>query len=108
LIAAHRCLQLFVEQWRKIGVARGDEGIEICFDPVTAVQHFIPGKRSESYPLCSLPLPALRAREATQRCFESVIVTAARRLELRVLFDESRYLSKIASQIILMPGTFDR
>jgi hypothetical protein len=40
----HRCLQLFVEQWRKIGVARGDESIEML---------------SKSYPLCSLPLPAL-------------------------------------------------
>ena len=95
LIGVHRCLQLLVEQWRKIGVACGDECIEIRLRLVTAAQHFITGQRSESYPLCSLPLPALRAGEVTQRCFESVIVTAAHRFELRVLFDKSRISARL-------------
>ena len=47
LIGTHRRLQLLVEQRGKIGVARGNECIEIRLHLVPAVQHLITRQRSE-------------------------------------------------------------
>ena len=95
--------------WSKrseIGVAGGDERVKIRLHLVPAAQASRRATARRKGTLCTLPVPAPSASEVTQRCFEPVIVAAAHRFELGVLFDESCDLGEIAGEIIIGPRAF--
>src|SRR6516165_7103231 len=101
LVCGEHRLKHLLQKRSKICIALAQEGVEVGFHGISTRQHFVARQIFESRSLSSFPAPTSVTGHLAESSLESIVVSAAYRLEARIFINEALNLAKVSGQVIV-------